>query len=101
VGRFVLRVFSAILSKRLPDVILLVGEVPLLIPADVSFVARLGFDQLALRHCGDPPREANGGSPPASRILSGDWRPKLSGHARRDIWPRAHESDSVMEHGQT
>jgi hypothetical protein len=47
----VLRVFAAILGKRLPDVVLFLGEVSLLLATDVSLVAGLRLDQLALRHC--------------------------------------------------
>jgi hypothetical protein len=44
VGCLVLRVCATISDRRLPDVVLLFGEVTILIPADVSFVAGLGLD---------------------------------------------------------
>jgi len=67
--RFVLRVFVTILGKRLPDIVLLVGEVALLIAPNVSFVTRLRLNQLALRHC-DPPGISNDGYPTLSRTGS-------------------------------
>jgi len=67
--RFVLRVFVTILGKRLPDIVLLVGEVALLIAPNVSFVTRLRLNQLALRYC-DPPGISNDGYPTLSRTGS-------------------------------
>jgi hypothetical protein len=46
----VLRVFAAILGKRLPDIVLLVGKVSLLIVPDVSLVAGFGLYQFSFRH---------------------------------------------------